>query len=92
MLIFVNVSCARLHTPRVGGDAKNIAESAEVETDSPKLAEAVVACRTHSAKLIIAKLDRLARDVAFVSSALEEAMSVPGPRLPPRPSRRGSAY
>jgi hypothetical protein len=47
-----------------------------------------VACRTRSAKLIIAKLDRLARNIAFVWSALEEAMSVIGPWLTP-PCRPG---
>jgi hypothetical protein len=34
-----------------------------------------VACRFHSADLIIAKLDRLARNVAFVCLALEGAMA-----------------
>jgi hypothetical protein len=39
--------------------------------DRPKLADALVACRVHSAKLIIAKLDRLDRNVAFVSPLME---------------------
>jgi DNA invertase Pin-like site-specific DNA recombinase len=52
-----------------------ISEFTEVEsgrrTDRPKLAEALAACRVHKATLIIAKLDRLARNVAFVSSLME---------------------
>jgi DNA invertase Pin-like site-specific DNA recombinase len=58
-----------------GSDWKIIAEFTEVETgkrkDRPKLAEALAACRVHGAELIIAKLDRLARNVAFVSALME---------------------
>ncbi|MBR1235193.1 recombinase family protein [Bradyrhizobium sp. AUGA SZCCT0182] len=52
-----------------------VAEYTEVEsgrrTDRPRLAEALSACRLHRAILIIAKLDRLARNVAFVSALME---------------------
>lgn len=52
-----------------------LAEYTEVEsgrrTDRPKLTEALSACRLHRAVLIIAKLDRLARNVAFVSTLME---------------------
>jgi DNA invertase Pin-like site-specific DNA recombinase len=52
-----------------------ITEFTEVESgkrkDRPKLTEALAACRVHGAKLIIAKLDRLARNVAFVSALME---------------------
>jgi len=58
-----------------GGEWKILAEVTEVESgkrkDRPKLAEALAACRVHGAKLIIAKLDRLARNVAFVSALME---------------------
>jgi DNA invertase Pin-like site-specific DNA recombinase len=58
-----------------GGDWRIVAEFTEVESgkraDRPKLAEALKACRVHGAKLIIAKLDRLARNVAFVSNLME---------------------
>jgi DNA invertase Pin-like site-specific DNA recombinase len=58
-----------------GGDWKIIAEFTEVESgkrkDRPELAEALAACRVHGAKLIIAKLDRLARNLAFVSALME---------------------
>jgi len=53
-----------------GGDWRIIAEFTEVESgkrgDRPKLAEALKACRVHGARLVIAKLDRLARDAHFL--------------------------
>jgi DNA invertase Pin-like site-specific DNA recombinase len=58
-----------------GGDWQLVAEVIEVESgkrsDRPKLAEALRLCRLHKATLIIAKLDRLARNVAFVSTLME---------------------
>jgi DNA invertase Pin-like site-specific DNA recombinase len=58
-----------------GGDWKIKGEFTEVESgkraDRPQLAAALAACRPHGAKLIIAKLDRLARNVAFVSNLME---------------------
>jgi len=58
-------------------DTTPIAEYVEVEsgrkTDKgrPKLKEALEQCRKYGAKLIVAKLDRLARNVAFLSQLLE---------------------
>jgi DNA invertase Pin-like site-specific DNA recombinase len=58
-----------------GGTWKLIEEFTEVESgkraDRPKLAAALAACRLHRARLIIAKLDRLARNVAFISNLME---------------------
>jgi len=58
-----------------GGDWRLVAEIVEVESgkraDRPKLAEALRLCRLRSATLIIAKLDRLARNVAFISNLME---------------------
>lgn len=55
--------------------AQLISEFTEVESgrksSRPRLAEALAACRVHKATLIIAKLDRLARNVAFVSRLME---------------------
>ena len=60
---------------RLAGLAPPIAEYTEIESgrksDRPKLNEALAACRLHKAILIIAKLDRLARNVAFVSNLME---------------------
>jgi DNA invertase Pin-like site-specific DNA recombinase len=54
---------------------KPISEFTEVESgrrsDRPQLTAALAACRVHKATLVIAKLDRLARNVAFVSSLME---------------------
>jgi DNA invertase Pin-like site-specific DNA recombinase len=61
-----------------GGDWKLVAEFVEVESgkrsDRPKLAEALKACRVRGATLIIAKLDRLARHVHFVSGLMESGV------------------
>jgi DNA invertase Pin-like site-specific DNA recombinase len=61
-----------------GGNWKLISEFVEVESgkraDRPKLAEALAACRVHNAKLVIAKFDRLARNVAFVSNLMESGV------------------
>src|SRR3954447_18385327 len=55
-----------------------LSEFTEVESgrrnDRPKLAEALAACRLHKAVLVIAKLDRLARNVAFVSHLMESGV------------------
>lgn len=58
-----------------GGNWSLVAEYVEVESgkraDRPQLAAAIAACRVHGAQLVIAKLDRLARNVAFVSALME---------------------
>jgi DNA invertase Pin-like site-specific DNA recombinase len=60
---------------RLCGGGELISEYTEVESggrnDRPRLAEALAACRLHRATLIIAKLDRLARNVAFVSNLMD---------------------
>ncbi len=42
--------------------------------DRPQIAEALRLCRLHKATLIIAKLDRLARNVHFISSLMESGV------------------
>ena len=63
---------------RLCGDVQLIAEYTEIESgrknDRPRLAEALAACRLYRATLIIAKLDRLARNVAFVSNLMESGV------------------
>lgn len=61
------------HVDRNGGDL--VEEFVEVESgkvnDRPGLAQAIAECRRQGATLLIAKLDRLARSVAFISSLME---------------------
>ena len=61
-----------------GSDWRLVAEVTEVESgkrsDRPKLAEALKLCRLHGAVLVIAKLDRLARNVAFISNLMESGV------------------
>src|SRR4051794_2829544 len=61
-----------------GGSWKLVAEVIEVESgkrsDRPQLHEALRLCRFHGATLIIAKLDRLARNVAFISNLMESGV------------------
>lgn len=61
------------YVQRMGG--KLVRELQEVESgkrkDRPALIEALRLCRVHGATLIIAKLDRLARNVHFISSLME---------------------
>ena len=65
-----------------GGAGQIIAEFQEVESgkrrDRPQLALALGACRARRATLIIAKLDRLARDAAFLLSISTKAPARPG--------------
>ena len=61
-----------------GGNWSIAAEFTEVESgkrsDRPEFAKALAACRLHRATLVIAKLDRLARKVHFVSSLMESGV------------------
>ena len=57
-----------------------IAEFVETESgrhnDRPKLTEALALCRKTNSVLIVAKLDRLSRNVAFVSKLLESDVEI----------------
>ena len=61
------------HIRTTGG--RLVAEFEEIESgkrnDRPKIAAALAACRARRATLVIAKLDRLARNVHFISSLME---------------------
>jgi DNA invertase Pin-like site-specific DNA recombinase len=63
-----------------GGDWKIIAEFTEVErgrrSDRPQLAAALKAARLHQATLVVSKVDRLTRSVAFLSKLLEANIDV----------------
>jgi DNA invertase Pin-like site-specific DNA recombinase len=64
------------HVRNAGGSVA--AEFQEIESgknnDRPEIARALAACRARHATLIIAKLDRLARNVAFVSGLMESGV------------------
>lgn len=57
-----------------------LAELEEVEsgrsTTRPKLAEALTLCRVHGATLVVAKLDRLARNAHFLGTILQSGVQV----------------
>ena len=57
-----------------------ISEFVEVEsgrkTNRPKLKDALALCRKTGATLIVAKLDRLARNVSFLSNLLESDVEI----------------
>lgn len=61
-----------------GGQWQLVQEVVEVESgkrnDRPAIAEALRLCRLHRATLVIAKLDRLARNVHFISSLMESGV------------------
>ncbi|MEI6558495.1 MAG: recombinase family protein [Rhodospirillaceae bacterium] len=58
-----------------GGDWQLLGEYVEIESgkkaDRPQLAAALAACKKNKATLVVAKLDRLSRSVAFLSTLLE---------------------
>ena len=63
-----------------GGDWHVLAEFTEVESgrtsDRPALAEALAAARLHRVPLVVAKVDRLTRSLAFLTRLLEAGVDV----------------
>lgn len=63
-----------------GGQWRVVAEFTEVESGRkaarPELEKALAAARLHKAPLVVAKLDRLTRSVAFLSRLLEAGVEV----------------
>jgi DNA invertase Pin-like site-specific DNA recombinase len=61
-----------------GGRWTMVSEVTEIESgkrnDRPALANALALCRVHGATLVIAKLDRLARNVNFISNLMESGV------------------
>jgi len=69
-----------------GGNWKLVAEYTEVESgkrnDRPELAAAMDACKRQKAKLVIAKFDRLARSVHFISGLMESGVDFVAADMP----------
>ncbi|AHY52467.1 recombinase family protein [Bradyrhizobium japonicum] len=69
-----------------GGDWQIVGERVEIESgkrsDRPKLDEALALARLHRAALIVSKVDRLTRSVAFLSRLLEAGVDVRFADLP----------
>ena len=61
-----------------GGDWSLIAQLTEVETGRrnrrPELEKALALCRKHKAKLVIAKLDRLSRNLSFIAALMDSGV------------------
>jgi DNA invertase Pin-like site-specific DNA recombinase len=61
-----------------GGNWQLVQEFVEVESgrhsERPQLAAALAACKKHKARLVIAKLDRLSRNLAFIATLMESGV------------------
>lgn len=61
-----------------GGDWTLCGEFVEIESgrknDRPQIAEALATCRKEKATLVIAKLDRLSRNLAFIANLMESGV------------------
>ena len=61
-----------------GGRWALVSEFVEVKSgkrnDRPQLTAALAACKKHKAKLVIAKLDRLSRNLAFIATLMESGV------------------
>ena len=61
-----------------GGNWTLAGEFTEVESgkraDRPELDKALAACKKHKARLVIAKLDRLSRNLAFIATLMESGV------------------
>lgn len=73
-----------------GGRWQIVSEVTEIESgkrdDRPALANAPALCRVHESTLMIAKPDRLARNVNFISNLMESGVEFYCRRLPPSQS------
>src|ERR1700738_1414727 len=69
-----------------GGDWRIVAEFTEVESgrrsDRPEVDRALAAARPHRGPLVVSKVDRLTRSVAFLSRLLEAGVDVRFADLP----------
>src|SRR6202049_933180 len=61
-----------------GGRRATVNEFTEIESgkrdDRPELVKALAACKKQKAKLVIAKLDRLSRNLAFIATLMDSGV------------------
>lgn len=81
----LGLEAQRAAVAKYNGDV--IAEYVEVEsgrghTNRPELAKALAHCRSARATLLIAKLDRLSRNVAFLSKLMESGAEIVAADMP----------
>src|SRR5271165_3734658 len=69
-----------------GGRWALIDEFTEIESgkrsDRPELEKALAACKKQKAKLVIAKLDRLSRNLAFIATLMESGVQFVAADMP----------
>jgi DNA invertase Pin-like site-specific DNA recombinase len=69
-----------------GGAWELVNEFTEIESgkksDRPELTLAIEACRRHKARLVIAKLDRLSRNLAFIATLMESGVEFVAADMP----------
>lgn len=74
----LGLDAQRADVMRFVGEGEIVGEFVEIESgrksDRPKLREALALARKSKAKLVIAKLDRLARNVHFISGLMESGV------------------
>jgi Resolvase, N terminal domain len=63
-----------------GGTGSLVGEFTEIESGKrnqrPELSKALAPCKRHKAKLVIAKLDRLSRNLAFIATLMDSGCRV----------------
>jgi DNA invertase Pin-like site-specific DNA recombinase len=88
------IAYLRVSTDRQGGEGYGIEAQRKAVRDRLdggkwKLAEALAACKKHKAKLIVGKLDWLARDTRFLLAVLDSGVEVLFCDLPQIPGAMG---
>src|ERR1017187_6369743 len=82
----LEAQCESINSYLNGGNWTLVAEFREVESgknnDRPELAKALSLCRLHHATLLVAKLDRLARNVVFIGTLMESKVKFVAVDLP----------
>ena len=88
----LGLDAQRQAVARYIGTGELIAEFTEIEsgkkhTNRPQLLAALARCRKHRATLVIASLDRLARNVAFIATLMDNGADFIACDMPPQANR-----